>query len=116
MITLIVMETISANLGSMLTPVGNPQNLYLYNVSGMSMGGFLLTMLPYSVLSLVMLIIWIIIRCNSKSSNMDRNIKLDNMRNTNLEISYNSRDKRIIGMYFLLFILCLLTVVKIIPF
>ena len=116
MITLIVMETIAANLGSMLTPVGNPQNLYLYNVSGMSMGGFLLIMLPYSVLSLVMLIIWIIIRCNSKSSNMDRNIKLDNIRNTNSEIAYNSRDKRIIGMYFLLFILCLLTVVKIIPF
>ena len=71
MITLIVMETIAANLGSMLTPVGNPQNLYLYNVSGMSMGGFLLIMLPYSVLSLVMLIIWIIIRCNSKSTTID---------------------------------------------
>ena len=116
MITLIVMETIAANLGSMLTPVGNPQNLYLYNVSGMSMGGFLLIMLPYSVLSLVMLIIWIIIRCNSKSTNIDRNIKLGDIRNTNSEIAYNSRDKRIIGMYFLLFILCLLTVVKIIPF
>ena len=116
MITLIVMETISANLGSMLTPVGNPQNLYLYNVSGMSIGEFLLIMLPYSALSLVMLIIWIIIRCNSKSSNMDRNIKLDNIRKTNSEIAYNSRDKRIIGMYFFLFILCLMTVVKIIPF
>ena len=116
MITLIVMETIAANLGSMLTPVGNPQNLYLYNVSGMSIGEFLLIMLPYSALSLVMLIIWIIIRCNSKSSNMDRNIKLDNIRKTNSEIAYNSRDKRIIGLYFLLFILCLLTVVKIIPF
>ena len=116
MITLIVMETIAANLGSMLTPVGNPQNLYLYNVSGMSMGGFLLIMLPYSVLSLVMLIIWIIIRCNSKSTNFDRNIKLGDIRNTNSEIAYNSRDKRIIGMYFFLFILCLMTVVKIIPF
>ena len=116
MITLIVMETIAANLGSMLTPVGNPQNLYLYNVSGMSMGGFLLIMLPYSVLSLVMLIIWIIIRCNSKSTNIDRNIKLGDIRNTNSEIAYNSRDKRIIGMYFFLFILCLMTVVKIIPF
>ena len=116
MITLIVMETIAANLGSMLTPVGNPQNLYLYNVSGMSMGGFLLIMLPYSFLSLVMLIIWIIIRCNSKSTNIDRNIKLGDIRNTNSEIAYNSRDKRIIGMYFLLFILCLMTVVKIIPF
>ena len=116
MITLIVMETIAANLGSMLTPVGNSQNLYLYNVSGMSMGGFLLIMLPYSVLSLVMLIIWIIIRCNSKSTNIDRNIKLGDIRNTNSEIAYNSRDKRIIGMYFFLFILCLMTVVKIIPF
>ena len=116
MITLIVMETIAANLGSMLTPVGNPQNLYLYNVSGMSMGGFLLIMLPYSVLSLVMLIIWIIIRCNSKSTNIDRNIKLGDIRNTNSKIAYNSRDKRIIGMYFFLFILCLMTVVKIIPF
>ena len=116
MITLIVMETIAANLGSMLTPVGNPQNLYLYNVSGMSMSGFLLIMLPYSVLSLVMLIIWIIIRCNSKSTNIDRNIKLGDIRNTNSEIAYNSRDKRIIGMYFFLFILCLMTVVKIIPF
>ena len=116
MITLIVMETISANLGSMLTPVGNPQNLYLYNVSGMSMGGFLLIMLPYSVLSLVMLIIWIIIRCNSKSTNIDRNIKLGDIRNTNSEIAYNSRDKRIIGMYFFLFILCIMTVVKIISF
>ena len=116
MITLIVMETIAANLGSMLTPVGNPQNLYLYNVSGMSMGGFLLIMLPYSVLSLVMLIIWIIIRCNSRSTNIDRNIKLGDIRNTNSEIAYNSRDKRIIGMYFFLFILCLMTVVKIIPF
>ena len=116
MITLIVMETIAANLGSMLTPVGNPQNLYLYNVSGMSMGGFLLIMLPYSFLSLVMLIIWIIIRCNSKSTNIDRNIKLGDIRNTNSEIAYNSRDKRIIGMYSFLFILCLMTVVKIIPF
>ena len=116
MITLIVMETIAANLGSMLTPVGNPQNLYLYNVSGMSMGGFLLIMLPYSVLSLVMLIIWIIIRCNSKSTNIDRNIKLGDIRNTNSKIAYNSRDKRIIGMYFFLFILCLMTVVKIISF
>ena len=116
MITLIVMETIAANRGSMLTPVGNPQNLYLYNVSGMSMGGFLLIMLPYSFLSLVMLIIWIIIRCNSKSTNIYRNIKLGDIRNTNSKIAYNSRDKRIIGMYFFLFILCLMTVVKIIPF
>ena len=32
----IVLQTIAANLGSMLTPIGNPQNLYLYSLSGMS--------------------------------------------------------------------------------
>ena len=29
-VPLVVMQTLAANLGSMLTPMGNPQNLYLY--------------------------------------------------------------------------------------
>ena len=39
----VCMQTIAANLGSMLTPIGNPQNLYLYGKSGMSMGQFVET-------------------------------------------------------------------------
>ena len=31
-------ETIAANLGSMLMPIGNPQNLYLYGKAGLSLG------------------------------------------------------------------------------
>ena len=31
----VILQTIAANLGSMLTPMGNPQNLYLYAQSGM---------------------------------------------------------------------------------
>lgn len=46
-IPVVVMQTIAANLGSMLTPVGNPQNLYLYARSQMSAGAFILLMLPY---------------------------------------------------------------------
>ena len=38
MISIIVLQTIAANLGSMLTPIGNPQNLYIYGLSGMNMG------------------------------------------------------------------------------
>ena len=34
----VCMQTVAANLGSMLTPIGNPQNLYLYGKSGMGMG------------------------------------------------------------------------------
>ncbi len=32
MIPVVTLETIAANLGSVLTPVGNPQNLYLYGL------------------------------------------------------------------------------------
>ena len=50
MIPLIVLQTISANLGSSLTPLGNPQNLYIYSLSGMSPGSFLQTMaLPVGI-------------------------------------------------------------------
>lgn len=51
MIPLVVLQTLAANLGSMLTPMGNPQNLYLYNSSGMTFGSMMLIMLPYVVLS-----------------------------------------------------------------
>ena len=37
---LVVLETIAANLGSMATPIGNPQNLYLYSVSGLTVAEF----------------------------------------------------------------------------
>ena len=35
LLPVVCMQTIAANLGSMLTPLGNPQNLYLYGKSGM---------------------------------------------------------------------------------
>ncbi len=47
--------TIGANLGSMLTPIGNPQNLYLYGRSGMGALSFVALMLPYAALSALML-------------------------------------------------------------
>ena len=55
-IPVVCMQTIAANLGSMLTPIGNPQNLYLYGKSGMSMAEFLLLMFPYTVVSLLLLV------------------------------------------------------------
>ena len=41
-IPVIVLQTIGANLGSMLTPIGNPQNLYLYSLYEIPMVKFLL--------------------------------------------------------------------------
>ena len=38
----VVLQTIAANLGSMCTPIGNPQNLFLYTYFKMSLGDFLI--------------------------------------------------------------------------
>ena len=59
-VPLVVLQTVAANLGSMMTPMGNPQNLYLYAQSGMGFGRFCLLMLPYGALSAVCLAVLVI--------------------------------------------------------
>ena len=58
-ITVIVLQTIGANLGSMLTPIGNPQNLYLYSLYEIPMVKFLLTMLPLTVAAFLLLMFFV---------------------------------------------------------
>ena len=57
----VVLQTVAANMGSMLTPIGNPQNLYLYGQSNMSCLKFMGIMLPYTVLAFLLLIVLIFI-------------------------------------------------------
>lgn len=63
---LITMMTIAGNLGSMLTPIGNPQNLYLYSISGASVMEFIKIMLPYTVLSGILLAMSLFLFCRKK--------------------------------------------------
>lgn len=42
----VVLQTVAANVGSSLTPVGNPQNLFIYSYYEMPISTFFLTMLP----------------------------------------------------------------------
>lgn len=67
MFTLILM-TVAANLGSMLTPIGNPQNLYLYTQYNMELLPFIRLMLPYSALSLALLIVSVFMLCGNRKS------------------------------------------------
>lgn len=55
-VSTVILMTIAANLGSMLTPIGNPQNLYLFTASGMRVPEFVALMLPYALLSCAMLV------------------------------------------------------------
>ncbi len=49
-----VMQNIAANLGGMLTPFGNPQNLYLYSKFDIPTGEFMAIMAPLFILSVVL--------------------------------------------------------------
>ena len=98
----ITLMTIAANLGSMLTPIGNPQNLYLFSISEYSLQEFLLLTLPYTLASAILLFIVIFIRY--KKNRID--IQLQKQR---------KKIKRQIYEYLLLFFLCLLSVAGVIP-
>ena len=55
---LVILETLAANAGSALTPIGNPQNLYIYWFYGVSPVTFIKTIAPFSLFFLVLLIIF----------------------------------------------------------
>lgn len=100
---IITLMTIAANLGSMLTPIGNPQNLYLYSTSGMSLTAFLGLMLPYTFVAGALLLVSIFVKYRSKEISFI------------LPAGRNELDKKRIAYYLVLFVLCLLAVAKIMP-
>jgi di/tricarboxylate transporter len=51
----VILEITAANVLGCMTPIGNPQNLFLFHRSGMSIPGFLGTMFPFGVVSAALL-------------------------------------------------------------
>ena len=102
LIPIVVLETVAANLGSMLTPIGNPQNLYLFSAFEMSMGDFVSAVLPYTVLSLILVIAFALFTGNEKAE------------------SASVADEKIsagkAAVYAVLFAISLLTVLEVIPY
>ena len=125
LIPVIVLETIAANLGSMLTPLGNPQNLYLYTISGLSIGAFVRIMLPYSFVSAILLLIFILFlpkdtvstATAANTANSTNTVTASNTSNVICEAVKACKNPRILfTAYLILFILCLLTVLHILPY
>lgn len=98
-----VFQTIAANLGSMATPVGNPQNLYLYAFYNLSIGDFFSVTLPLTAVSLVALTV---------ASLPLLPKKLPDQKLEDAAISSN----RQLLIYLALFALCLLTVFRVIAY
>ena len=66
-VRIVALQTAAANLGSMATPIGNPQNIYLFDRMGVSFPAFLrIMLLPAGVsLALLLLAVWLLIRENA---------------------------------------------------
>ncbi len=76
-----IMQNIAANLGGMLTPFGNPQNLYLYSKFEIPNLEFVLIMLPPFVLSVVLITLCCIIFVKPEPLSLsDEKINLDPKR------------------------------------
>ena len=108
---LVVLETIAANLGSMATPIGNPQNLYLYSVSDLTAGEFMQAVLPYAGLSLILLVIVVFV--GKDEPLLDVSVKDESGKRA------EKKAGRVLGQavpLLILLILCLLVVFRILPY
>jgi len=54
---LVILEALAANSGSAFTPIGNPQNLFIYWFYGISPDAFIKTIAPFSLVLLGLLIV-----------------------------------------------------------
>ena len=107
MIPTVVLQTVAANLGSMLTPIGNPQNLYLYGLTEMGLGQFSLIMLPYSLIAAVLLVIALLLMTPERSK------ALNTSEDSAITSHFGSRIQVII--YSALFVVALMSVVRVLP-
>ena len=104
-IPLVVLQTIAANMGSSLTPIGNPQNLYLYSKSGAKVGDFLLWMLPYTLVTGIC--IWLAVLFQKKE-------QVDYKPEKSGAV-WGKKRKFYFISYAVLFLFCLLSVAKVLP-
>ena len=102
-IPIIVMQTVAANLGSMATPVGNPQNLFLYSAFNLGAGEFFSVTLPLTAVSLVCL-------CAGTLPIMPKALPEQQLQSEKITSGKN------FAVYALLFVLCLLTVFRVVPY
>ena len=97
-----IMQTIAANMGGMITPYGNPQNLYLYSYYNIRTSEFFGILFSQTITVAILLYI-----CCAFISNE----KLTLRKNSKIIVNKNK-----LCIYTALFILVILTVFRIIPY
>ena len=98
-----IMQNIAANLGGMLTPFGNPQNLYLYSRFSIPTSDFMMTMLPPFLLSVALITVCCLIFVKGEKLSLENgeNITLPTWRTV---------------VYLILFAFSIIIVFRIVPY
>ena len=97
-----IMQNIAANLGGMVTPFGNPQNLYLYSAYNIGNAEFVLIMLPTFTASIIMILL-----CCLFVKNTPLTLKKEQSYTLNIRLTV---------LYSLLFLASILIVFRIVPY
>lgn len=98
-----IMQNIAANLGGMLTPFGNPQNLFLFSYFSIPTGDFMLTMLPPFAVAVLLITLCCIIFVKREPLSLNDGEKI---------ILPRSRT----AVYLVLFALSIIIVFRIVPY
>lgn len=101
-IKIVILETLAVNIGSSLTPMGNPQNLYLFSFFNIGIVTFLKITISFVAIGML----WLYF-LNYRISNENLNFHLDN-------IIIKNKNKAII--YLVLFIFILLSVFDVVDY
>lgn len=97
-----IMQNIAANLGGMLTPFGNPQNLYLYTKFNIPNGEFISIMLPPFIVAVIIITVCCLVFVKSEKLEIEGSpVKLDVKRT---------------GLYLALFMLAIAIVFRSVPY
>lgn len=102
MMSAVIMQTLAANIGSSLTPMGNPQNLYLFSYYKLNAGQFFTTVGVFTALGFI----WLIL-LNHRSTNVKLQLTLN---------AVDIKDKRLAALWGVLFIVIVLSVFGIVNY
>ncbi len=81
---IVIFQTLAANLGSSFTPMGNPQNLFIYSFYNLNPIDFFKITLPIVILAVLFLVLLV---CKDKKINFSldlEDVKIDNKRDVYL--------------------------------
>lgn len=115
--TVFALQALAANLCGMVTPFGNPQNIYLYSFFHVELGEFLMTMAMPFLLSVAGIIFatWFMTRRSVEPvDDGEHDVPSEDVMAP--EASAAILDKRRIAVYVPLFVIALLAVFRVIPF